>query len=153
MSIRSRFIQLLVIWPDPTHWPTDPPNHPHTHPWVGVCLQIINLQTELNYVDLVKIYSIVSHLTWPHPLTHPTTHTPTHGWVCGWGVSTNYKSLIKIELPRLGQEWLNFKSFDLTPPIDPPIHPHTHTHSWVGVSLQNINLQTELNNLDSVNNF
>ena len=31
--------------------PIDPPNHPHTHPWVGVSLQIINLQTELNYVD------------------------------------------------------------------------------------------------------
>ena len=41
------FIQLLVIQPDPT----DPPNHQHIHPRVGVSLQIINLQTELNYVD------------------------------------------------------------------------------------------------------
>ena len=31
--------------------PTDPPNHPHSKPWVGVCLQIINLQTELNDVN------------------------------------------------------------------------------------------------------
>ena len=55
ISIRSRFIQLLVIWPNPTNWPTDPPldppNHPHTHPWVGVSLQIIDLRTELNYLD------------------------------------------------------------------------------------------------------
>ena len=27
-----------------------------TNPWVGVSLQIINLQTELNYLDYVKIY-------------------------------------------------------------------------------------------------
>ena len=71
----------------------------------------------------------------------------------GWGVSTNHKSSNRIELPRLGQDWLNFYSFDLTPPIDPPIHPTTHTHPWVGVSPQIINLQTELNYLDSVNNF
>ena len=96
ISIRSRFIWYLIIWPDPTHWPTeplihphtyhawgvstnhkssnrielsrlgqdlfncysfdvispiDPPIDPHTHPWVGVCLQIINLQTELNYLN------------------------------------------------------------------------------------------------------
>ena len=38
------------------HWPTEPPLHPHTHPWVGVSLQIINLQTELNYLDEVKTY-------------------------------------------------------------------------------------------------
>ena len=45
MSIRSRFIQLLVIRPDP---PIDPP----MGVWVGgVSLQIINLQTELNYLD------------------------------------------------------------------------------------------------------
>ena len=35
--------------------PTDPPIHPITHPYtypkVGVCPQIINLQTELNYLD------------------------------------------------------------------------------------------------------
>ena len=31
--------------------PIDPLTHPTTHPWVGVSLQIINLLTELNYVD------------------------------------------------------------------------------------------------------
>ena len=56
-----------------------------------------------------------------------------------------------MELPQLSQDLLNLKSFDLTPPIDPPIQPPTHP--WVGVSLQIINLQTELNYLGSVNIF
>ena len=42
----------------------------------------------------------------------------------GGGVSTNHKSSNRIELSRLGQDWLNFYSFDLTQPIYPPIHPH-----------------------------
>ena len=33
--ISFRIIEFLVIWHDPTHWPT----------------QIINLQTEVNYLD------------------------------------------------------------------------------------------------------
>ena len=82
--------------------------HITTHPRMEVCLQIINLQTELNYLDWVKIYSIVSHLTLPHSLTHWPTQAPTP--------------------PPMGEV-------------------------WVGVSLQIINLQTELNYLDSVNNF
>ena len=28
ISIRSRFIKFLVIWPEITHWPTEPPIHP-----------------------------------------------------------------------------------------------------------------------------
>ena len=67
----------------------------------------------------------------------------------GGGVSTNHKSSNRIELCQLGQDLFNCESFNLTPPIDPLIHPHP----WVGVSLQIINLQTELNYLDSVNNF
>ena len=78
--IGSTFLKFLVIWPDPTYWPTHPPNHPHTHPWVGLSLQIINLQTELNYLDWVNILQFFSDLTWPHPLTHPPNHTPTHRW-------------------------------------------------------------------------
>ena len=31
--------------------PIDPLTHPHTQPWVGVSLQIINHHTELNYLD------------------------------------------------------------------------------------------------------
>ena len=107
ISIRSRFIWYLVIWPNPTHWPTETPIHPPTHPWVGVSLQIINLQTELNYLDQVKTYSIVSHLTWPHPLTHWPTHPPTHPPMAE-GVSTYHKSSNRIELSWLGQDLLKF---------------------------------------------
>ena len=60
ISIKSRLIKFLVIWPDPTHWPTHSPTHLHTHPPThppmgGVSLQIINFQTELNYLDSVNI--------------------------------------------------------------------------------------------------
>ena len=41
----------------------------------------------------------------------------------GGGVSTNHKSLNRIELSRLGQHLFNCQSFDLTPLIDPPNHP------------------------------
>ena len=30
---------------------THPTTHPYTYPKVGVCPQIINLQTEFNYLD------------------------------------------------------------------------------------------------------
>ena len=53
----------------------------------------------------------------------------------GESVSTNHKSSNRIELSQLGQDLLNFLSFDLTPPIDPLTQPTTHTptHGW-GVS-------------------
>ena len=56
----------------------------------------------------------------------------------GGGVSTNHKSLNRIELSRLGQDLFNCESFDLTPPIDPLTHLTTHqwVGVWVGVSLQ-----------------
>ena len=141
ISIKSRFIQLLVIWLDPTHWHTDPPNHPHTHPWVGVSQQIINLQTEL-------IYSIFSHLTWPNPLTHWPTQPPTHPPM-GGGVSTNYKIFKQNWITSIRPRFIQLLVIWLDPThwsTDPPNHPHTHP--WVGVSLQIINLQTELNYLD-----
>ena len=34
-----------------THPSIQPWTHPWTHPWLGVSQQIINLQTELNYLD------------------------------------------------------------------------------------------------------
>ena len=61
----------------------------------------------------------------------------------GGGVSTNHKSLNRIELSQLGQYLFNCYSFDVIPPIDPPNHP-----PMGGVCLQIINLQTELNYLD-----
>ena len=51
------------------------------------------------------------------------------------GVSTNHKSSNRIELSQLGQDLLNFESFHLTPPIDPPIYPTTHTPMGGGVSI------------------
>ena len=44
----------------------------------------------------------------------------------GGGVSTNHKSLNRIELSQLGQDLFNCYSFDLTPPIDQLTHPTTH---------------------------
>ena len=82
ISIRSRFIQLLVIWLDPTHWPTDPPNHPHTHPWWG-CLNkwwifkqnwIISIRSR--FIQLLVIWLDPTH--WP---TDPPNHPHTHPWV------------------------------------------------------------------------
>ena len=35
----------------PTDPPIQPTTHPYTYPKVGVCPQIINLQTESNYRD------------------------------------------------------------------------------------------------------
>ena len=108
----SRFIQLLVIWPDPTHWPIDVPIHPHTHthPWVGVSLQIINLQTELNYLDSVNNFQIFSVLIWPHPSTPPPTHQTIHPPM-GGEVSIDFKSSNRIEISRLVQVLLNFDWF------------------------------------------
>ena len=115
-----RFIKLLVIWPDP---PIDPLTHQHTHPWVGVSLQIINLQTELNYLNYVKIYKIVSHVTW---LTHWPTKPPTHPLM--GGVSLQITNL-QTELNYLDQVKTYSIVSHLTwpPPIDPLTHPTTHT--------------------------
>ena len=131
-----------MTWSHPlTHWPTNPPNYPCTHPWVGVSLQIINLHTDLNYLDKVKIYSIVSHLSWP---THWPTQPPTHPLMDGVSLQIiNLQS--RIEVSRLCQDLFNCWWFDLTPPIDPLTHPNHPTHPpMVGVSLQIINLQSRI---------
>ena len=39
----------------------------------------------------------------------------------GGGVSTNHKSLNRIELSQLDQYLFNCYSFDVIPPIDPPM--------------------------------
>ena len=60
-----------MIWPDPTHQPSQPPTHlstkPYTHPWVGNSSQISNLQTELKYLDKLKCYRIWSDSGGPSP--------------------------------------------------------------------------------------
>ena len=150
ISIRSRFIQLLVIWPNPTHWPTDPPNHPLTHPWVGVSLQILNLQTELNYLESVNNFLIFSDLTWPHPSTHQPTNPPNHTSTHGWGslhrfqiFKRNWNILISsnaIEFWLIPGSPLGVGGMggcggggERVPPTHMHIyaHAHTHTHAYM----------------------
>ena len=83
------------------HWST----HPPTHPWV------INLQTELNYLDWVNIFKISNDLTWTinspfHPPTYRTIHPPMGG-----GFSIDFKSLNRIKLSWLVQVLSNFYLF------------------------------------------
>ena len=80
---------------------THPSTHPHTHPWVGVSLQIINLQTGLNYLDSVIIFKIFSDLTWPHPSTHPNTHPPTKPHTHPWVGNSSQISNLQTELKYL----------------------------------------------------
>ena len=123
-----RFIKLFVIWPDP---PIDLPTHP---PMGRVSLQIINLQTELNYLEKVKIYSILSHLTWPHPLTHWPIKPPTHHpWV---GVSLQIINL-QTELNYLEKVKTYSIVSHLTWPLPLthwPTQPPTHLPMGGGVS-------------------
>ena len=87
---------------------------------------------------------------WP---THPPNHPPIH-LSKGGTVSTNHKSLNRIELSRLDQVLLNFLWFHMFWPTNPPIHPSTHpptkknTHPWVENLPQIPNLQTESKYLD-----
>ena len=77
----------------------------------GVSLQIINLQTDLNYLDSVNIFKIFSVLTWPYPSTHPTTHPPTIHPLMGGEFFTDFKSSNGIEISWLVQVLSNFDRF------------------------------------------
>ena len=90
-----------MTWP--THWSTDPPTHPNMG---GGDLQIINLQTELNYLDWVNIFKIFSDLTWPNPSTHQTIHPPIGG-----EFSTDFKSSNRIKSSWFIQVLWNFYWF------------------------------------------
>ena len=101
------------------------------------------------FIQLLVILTFDPTSVWPTDPPNIPTHPPMGG-----GVSTNHKSSNRIELPRLGQDSLKFLEH-LTWP-----HPLTHsstlpTHTpshGLGCHLQIINLQTELNYLDSVKN-
>ena len=56
-------------------------------------------------------------------------------------MSNKMSKMSIIELSRLGQDLFDFSGFDMSPPINPPIHPGR------GVST-NINLQTKSNYID-----
>ena len=77
----------------------NPPIKSFTYQWVEESPQNSNLQTELNYMDWTKAYSIVTNLV-----------VPQWGlWVeLGTDVSTNHKSENRIELSQLGCNLLNF---------------------------------------------
>ena len=73
-----------MIWPDPTHQPTQPPTKPHTHSWVGNSSQISNLQTELKYLYKLKCYRILSDSGGPPPGGWRTGELGWGWvWVCG----------------------------------------------------------------------
>ena len=57
------------------------PTKPYTHPYVGQLTQILNLQTELKYLDLFKCYNILTDLGGGHPSLWMGV---VGGWVCGW---------------------------------------------------------------------
>ena len=148
MSIRSRFIQLLVIWPDPTHWPTQPP----THGWVGGWGVSTNHKSS-NRIELPWLgqWLIKFLVIWPDPIhwpTHPPNHLLTHPPMDkSGGVSTNHKSSNRIELSWFSQQFIKFLVIWPDPTHQPKTHQIIH-HPWVEKSPQISNLQTELKYLD-----
>ena len=58
----------------------DQPTKPYTHPWGRESTPILNLQTELKYLDLFKCYNILTDLGGYPPLGMGEVG----GWVCGW---------------------------------------------------------------------
>ena len=97
----------------------------------------------IHHPSNAKNYSISHKLETDQP--KPKINSPIKGW---GGLSKNVQKMSKasiIELSQLGQDWFNFKWFNIThtstlPSIQPPTHP-----PMGGVSLQIINLQRELN--------
>ena len=87
--------------------------------WGGLSKNVQNVQ---NWIILIRSRSFFSNFPCTHPLTHPSTHTSAHKW----GVSTNHKSSTRTELSWLGQDLFDFYWFNMTTPIDPPIHPTTN---------------------------
>ena len=102
ISIRSRYIWFLVIWPDPTHQPTQPPIH---LPMGGGSLhrcwifkQNWNISIRSRYIWFLVI--------WPDP-THQPTQPPIHPPM-GGGASTDVESSNRTEISRFILNLLNF---------------------------------------------
>ena len=107
---------------------------------------MINLQTELNYLDSVNNFSIFSVLTWPthqptHPTTHAPNHTPTHGWGSlhrfqifkrNWNISIS-SSAIEFWLiqgvPPLGGGGVGGCGWGVVRGCPPHTCTRTHTHA------------------------
>ena len=118
----------------------DPPIHPHTHTpthrWG--CLSKSQIFKQ-NWIILIQ-----STVIWPQPI-HQPTHLPTHQTIhppMDGGVSTDFKSLNRIEISRLVQVLLHFDWFWGSPRGGggwmgvgshervPPTHVHTHAHAY-----------------------
>ena len=71
ISIRSRFIQFLVISLDPTHYST----HTPTHGWGS--LHRCQISNRIEIFRLGQGLFDFWWFTWPDPITHPPTQPPT----------------------------------------------------------------------------
>ena len=98
MTIYSIFNNLTST--DPlTHPPIHPTTHPYTYAKVGVSPQIINLQTEFNYLDQMTIYSIFNNVDskgpWGHALSVICSYTRFLGFQVQLDVTTANRSCNK----------------------------------------------------------
>ena len=80
------------------------PHCPHVVPMWSPCYPHV-VSTSLWSPHCPHVVPMLSPLT--HILTHPSTQPPIH-LPKGRGVSTNYKSLNRIELSRLGPDLFDF---------------------------------------------
>ena len=110
----------------------------------GVSLQILNLQTELNYLDSVNIFKIFSVLTWPHPSTHPPTKLYT---TYGWGSLHRFQIFKQNLNTSISSSVIEFWLISGVPPgfwmrvgvggwggggeRVPPTHVHMHMHAHI----------------------
>ena len=147
MSIRSRFIQLLVIWPDPTHWPTHPPTHPH--PPMAGSVSTNHKIFKQNWIILIQSTIFKFLVIWPDPThqpTQPPTKSHTHPWVGNSSQifkSSNgnkFKYLDKLKCDRIlsdsggpppwgGGGWVDGGDGGHGCVGECPMHTHMHTHA------------------------
>ena len=140
-SIRWRFTQFLIIWHQPTHWPTHPLNHLPIHLSKGGSVSTNHKSS--NRIELSRLDQILLKFLWFHIFrpTNPPIHPPTkntHPWVGNF--STDSKSSNGIEISWFIQVLSHFYWFGGVPPwgVDgwvggwvgaPPMHVHTCTHT------------------------
>ena len=127
--IRSRFIKLLLIWPDPTHWPSQLPTHQPMGGGVSTNHKSSNRIESSWYI----IFYIFSHLTWLHSLIHPTTHP----WV------RVFLQIINLLTELIRSRFIKFLVIWPDPthcPTDPPTQ-STHLPTPKGGSLESVKIQ------------
>ena len=140
ISIRSRFIKFLLIWPDPIHWPTQPPTDPPNHPSRGVGVST-NHKSSNNWIISTRSRFIKFLLIWPDP-THWPNQTPTdppnypytHPWVGCLYKSWNFKQNWIISIRSRFMKFLLICPDPIHWPNQPPTDPPNHPSMGVGVS-------------------